>query len=428
MRLLVVTNLFWPDRGGGASVFSDLCFGLAERGHDVTVFTTHPYYPEWRRKSDDSPWRVRRETIRGVDVRRYGLFVPARPQSLVARLQLEASFFASLLRSLVPPRRFDAVMAFCPLVSAVAYAGVRRTLLREPLWLNIQDIPADAFASTGMSKSRRFDQFASAIQSLLFGRGDMASSISPTMVERVRTIIRPSTPIALFPNWLNDTLAAEVQALPAKANRPVRKAPVLLYAGNIGAKQGLRELCEKLHSLDLAFEFRVHGDGGEAANVRAFIEQSGDARFRFGPFLDEAGFARALHEADLFVITEKPGIGASFIPSKLIPCIATGTPIFAVCDRLSPLGREMAEGQLGLNIPWEDQESLAGQLHAFVSDEPAFHHCQQNCLERARIYTRAAALDRAEALLAELVAARGPARTDNVTAVPSQQRDAAYTR
>ena len=40
----MVTNLFHPDRGGGASVFSDLCYGLAERGHDVTVYAAYPYY------------------------------------------------------------------------------------------------------------------------------------------------------------------------------------------------------------------------------------------------------------------------------------------------------------------------------------------------------------------------------------------------
>ena len=51
MKLLVVTNLFHPDRGGGASVFSDMCYGLVERGHDVTVYGAYPYYPEWRNKS-----------------------------------------------------------------------------------------------------------------------------------------------------------------------------------------------------------------------------------------------------------------------------------------------------------------------------------------------------------------------------------------
>lgn len=41
IRLLVVVNVFYPDRGGGAAVFSDMCYALAERGIDVTVHSVH---------------------------------------------------------------------------------------------------------------------------------------------------------------------------------------------------------------------------------------------------------------------------------------------------------------------------------------------------------------------------------------------------
>lgn len=85
MKLLVITNLFHPDRGGGASVFSDLCFGLADKGWDVTVLTTYPYYPEWRRKEGCSPWRIERETLHRVDVWRHGIYVPANPSRLLPR-------------------------------------------------------------------------------------------------------------------------------------------------------------------------------------------------------------------------------------------------------------------------------------------------------------------------------------------------------
>ena len=90
--------------------------------------------------------------------------------------------------------------------------------------------------------------------------------------------------------------------------------------------------------------------GGRADDVRQWIEQSGDDRFTFGPFLDEAGFIRAIHASDLFVVTEKTGSGGSFIPSKLIPAISTGTPILAVCDREGPLGEEMHRARLGPHV------------------------------------------------------------------------------
>ena len=79
MKLLVVTMLYEPDCVGIAAIASDMCTGLAARGHDVTVYTTYPYYPEWQRKSPSNPWQVQDETVSGVKVRRHGLFIPSNP-------------------------------------------------------------------------------------------------------------------------------------------------------------------------------------------------------------------------------------------------------------------------------------------------------------------------------------------------------------
>src|SRR5690606_2625388 len=100
MKLLVITMLYEPDCVGIAAIASDMCAGLAERGHDVTVYTTYPYYPEWQRKTSDNVWRIREERLTDVRVRRHGLFVPRHPSRLLPRLAHELSFTLSLTRSL----------------------------------------------------------------------------------------------------------------------------------------------------------------------------------------------------------------------------------------------------------------------------------------------------------------------------------------
>src|SRR5262245_2312904 len=136
MRFLVISMLYEPDHAGIAPIATDLCQGLAARGHQVTVYTTYPFYPEWRRKSADGPWRVRREENAGVRVERYGLFVPSEPSRLLPRLLHELSFPFSLLRALWRGPRHDAVVVFCPLLGAVVFGALRTALRREPLWVN----------------------------------------------------------------------------------------------------------------------------------------------------------------------------------------------------------------------------------------------------------------------------------------------------
>jgi colanic acid biosynthesis glycosyl transferase WcaI len=409
MRLLVVTNLFHPDRGGGASVFSDMCYGLVQRGHDVTVYGAYPYYPEWQNKSGANLWRIGREEINGVKVRRFGMYLPKNPSKFIPRILFELSFLLSLLRSLFFFRRYDAVMLYCPVMGGVAYGAVRKLFYWEPTWLNVQDIPADAAAASGISKSwlsRSLGQFA---QSFLFNRANVWSTIAPKMIERLATLRRRNQPIHFVPNFLNGSMAEAIAGHAAKVGRAASRPVKLLYAGNIGKKQDLVKFCERLADAPLDFTFRIHGNGGEAGRVRDWVAQRNDPRFVFGEFLDERGFVAALFDADVFVITETPGVGASFIPSKLIPGMASGTPVVCVCDGQGPLGQEVREHGLGMTVEWPELETLWPRLQAVLDDPQQFAALQQNCLRRAQAYGRDPVVDHVERELLAMVRRPKPA-------------------
>jgi colanic acid biosynthesis glycosyl transferase WcaI len=408
MRILVVTNLFYPDRGGGASVFSDMCYGLAERGHEVTVYAAYPYYPEWKNKSQAQMWRVNRENLHGVDVRRFGMYLPKNPSKFLPRILFELSFMLNLMRSLLYFRRYDAVMIYCPVMSAVAYGAVRKLFYREPMWLNIQDIPADAAAASGISRNPLTKAFGNIVQSVLFNRADVFSTIAPKMVERVSSLRRRGQPVYFVPNYLNGSMAEAIAAHPTKLGRAAGRPLKLLYAGNIGKKQGLLEFCERLKAIDLDFTFRIHGDGGEAHATGEWIQSQNDPRFQFGEFLDERGFVAALFDADIFVITEKPGVGASFIPSKLIPCIATGTPVLSVCDAEGPLGQEVRQHDLGIVLEWEQFGELPAALARLADDPERLGTLQKNTLDRARTYGRGPIIDLVEKELQRLASGAMP--------------------
>jgi glycosyltransferase involved in cell wall biosynthesis len=402
----VVTNLFHPDRGGGASVFSDLAYGLAERGHDVTVYAAYPYYPEWKNKSGANLWRVSEERLHGLTVRRFGMYVPGDPSRLGPRLAFELSFAACLMRSLASRRRFDAVMVFCPMMGAVVYGAARKLVHREPTWLNVQDIPADAASASGISTGGFAQRIAQGTQTALFNRSDVWSTIAPKMVDRLEGLRRKGQPIHLVPNFLNGSMAEAIAGHAVKAGRPPRRPLRLLYAGNIGKKQDLLAFCKRLATTGADFEFRIHGDGGEAEGVRAWVEAGGDPRFAFGSFLSEPEYVAALFDTDVFVITERAGVGASFMPSKLIPCIGTGTPILGVCDREGPLGREIGEHGLGKVITWPQIDELEVQLEQLAGDATAFEAMQRAALARATAYSREHVIATVERELAVLASGR----------------------
>lgn len=396
MRLLVIVNVFEPDLGGGV-LFSDLCYGLAERGFDVTVRCAYSYYPEWRDKSGDNGFRIRVDTRRGVRIERFGLYIPRNPSSLPDRLAYESSFFASLMRRLPSRSDFDAMMVFCPLIGAVAYAAVARRLTGRPMWLNVQDVPAEAASAGGIGRGGWMVR----LQDALFNRADVWSTISPAMVGHLDVKRRRGQPLLYIPNWLHRSLGDHLARLPDKSGRAPSSPVRLLYSGNLGAKQNLLSLCRMLSESSAAFSFRIQAAGSAFDALRDWAAEANDHRFDVRDLSDEAGLARALHETDFAVVSERPDTGGSFIPSKIIPAFASATPVLAVCDEDSPLGREMEEHEPGPRFGWDELRGVPALLNSL--DASRYAEWQARAAARAHFYDRDGVLDTYARELREMV-------------------------
>ena len=214
LRLLVISHLFAPDVCGGAAIFSDMCYGLAQRNIDVTVRCGYPYYPEWKDKSGNNGIRIDCSVDQGVRIERYGMFIPRNPRSTWQRILYEGSFFLSLSRSLIRRSRFDAVIVFCPLAGSVAFAALHKLIHGTSVWLNVQDLPADAAAASKIVAARPARILLQAVQRWLFNRADLWSSISPVMVDRLHQLRDRRQPVIFLPNWLHQSIADRIRCIP----------------------------------------------------------------------------------------------------------------------------------------------------------------------------------------------------------------------
>lgn len=409
LRLLAIVNVVRPDLGGGV-LFSDLFEGLSERGVDVTVKCAYPYYPEWDDKSGRNGWRIEQTSEGGVTYLRHGLYIPRNPNSLKQRLIYEASFYLSLRRRMPRKGEFDAVMVFCPLVGAVAYAAAVRRKRKIPLLLNVQDLSAQAATAGGIaSRGGRLSGFLEWIQSRLFHRADMWTTISEGMIKQLERISQEDIPIRLLPNWMHASLEGELQqavSTPGDVRSPGLAPVRLLYSGNVGAKQDLVSFCRRMQRLPAEFHFRIQAAGSGMRELREWHASTRDRRFELAPLSDEAGLARSLVEADLYVVTERARSGNSFIPSKLIPAISAGTPILAVCDSDSPLGHEVITHRLGPQLSWETFLDLGAWPTDWSPASSSYQDWQAACKTRTGYYQRDTAIDRYLVVLEELAGSK----------------------
>ncbi len=235
----------------------------------------------------------------------------------------------------------------------------------------------------------------------------------------------PADTVHVLPNWLHDSLARHIREVGPKPQVGDRLLPAthplwpggssgvrLLYSGNVGSKQDLLAFCRRLAVTDTDFHLAVRTAGARAGELSDWIRSSGDDRFSIGDLMDEKGLAEALRDTDAYLITEKSGAGSSFVPSKLIPGLSSGTPILSICDPDGPLGREVREFDVGPALDWNDIAGpegavrLAHEVERLGSDSNAVRTWRRAAEHRADFYSREAALDRYEHFLRQIVMRR----------------------
>ncbi|CAN5133064.1 WcaI family glycosyltransferase [soil metagenome] len=379
-----MTNLFAPDELAGAALYTDMARNFRDAGHEVRVTTTFPYYPGWRLRPEDRGVEVREESFERMRVRRVGMHVPAAPTGR-GRMLSDASFLWSLVRrGKFRGWRPDVVVTACPMLSQCL---AQRFLYRGegvPRLIIVQDFVVDAALELGILKVPGIGGVLRAGERWALRSAATLSTISPEMLEKLAEKIGGDRRLLWTPNWIHSSLMREIECQES-AGQGRRERGQLLYSGNVGVKQALPEFVRVFRGISTGWQLRVQGAGTDKANLR---EGDGvdDGRVSFGEVSDEVGYVASLRRTSACLITQKAGVSANFLPSKLLPALATGTPVLAVCDAASPLGREVAEGGFGAVVAPGDGSGIEAVLRAWDDDPAALEALGQRAKERARRY------------------------------------------
>ena len=409
MKLQIVSNLFSPDELAGASLYTDLAVYLRDAGHDVRVTTTFSYYPAWQLSPEDHGIGVREEEIQGIPVRRVSMHVPQRPSGK-GRMLSDLSFLWSLLRR----GRFhnwqpDAVLTALPMLSQCLAQRFLYGFRGIPRLIIVQDFVVEAALELGILRIPGAAGLLHAIQRWALRSAKTITTISPIMLEKLKAQIGSDRRLLLIPNWIHQSLQAEIDKQGAKEHP--RKSLRLFYAGNLGVKQGLPDFLTQFKSAgvsDIGWHLDIFGGGGEAAKIK---EAAADIPgICLGSVLDEPSYVSHLLNTSACLVTQRSGIGANFLPSKLLPALATATPVLAVCDLSSPLAVEVIDGRFGEVVEPGNSEALKSCLDRWKRNPEMLNHMSKNAKIRAKIYHRDAVLPLYEQELRRLVSASTKSR------------------
>jgi colanic acid biosynthesis glycosyl transferase WcaI len=369
MKILIYGLNYAPELTGTGKYTAEMAEELIKRGHEVRVVCAPPYYPEWKVAKGYSHWGSRREWLNDVPVWRAPIWVPARPTGVKRMVHL-ASFAAASLPLLVAHAfwRPRVVMTIAPsmLNAPAALALARVTGARS--WLHIQDFEIDAAFDLGLLKNERVGRFALAAESALLRRFDVVSTISEKMVERAMRKGIPASNIFRLPNWVDtSTIYPLEDANPFRSELGIAEGvKVVLYSGNMGAKQGLEILAGAAaalaHRQDIVFVFC--GNGATKPQLQACCENLPNCRFI--PLQPLERLNELLNLADIHVLPQRGDAADLVMPSKLTGMFASGRAVVA----MARAGTELFDvvKPRGVVVPPENVEALASAIVSLAGD------------------------------------------------------------
>nr|WP_057928186.1 glycosyltransferase WbuB [Burkholderia ambifaria] len=376
MKILIYGINYAPELTGIGKYTAEMAETLVEKGHTVRVVCAPPYYPEWRVASGYPALRYSTEQRDGVALWRAPLWVPSRPSG-VRRIAHLASFALSSLPLMLRHAlwRPDVVVCIAPsLLNAPAGWLVAR-LTGAHAWIHIQDYEVDAAFSLGMLKGSLLKRAVLAVERTLLKRFDTVSTISGKMVEHaLRKGIQPSR-LVHFSNWA-DTHSIYPLKRPSELRSALYISPaatVVLYSGNMGAKQGLDILAEAAQRLvsrdNLVFVFCGNGP----ARAEILMRCGGLKNCRFIELQPIGRLNELLNLADIHVLPQRADAADLVMPSKLTGMFASGRAVIAMASPGTELHDVVAPR--GIVVPPGDPDTLAATIDALAA----------NATERARL-------------------------------------------
>ncbi len=203
MRVIVWGINYAPEFTGIAPHNVALCEFLYDRGHNVEMVTTFPYYPTWQKRPEDRGQLYRTDLIKGVPVHRCWHFVPMRVSAL-KRILHEASFiFTSTLRLLTLPRS-GCLRAGLAAASA-GRGGVAHRQDRSARHLSFMCRTCNRMRRSGWeccapdgSRGR-----STALESFAYKRAARVSGITRGMLVKFRRKGVPEEKLVYFPNAIS---------------------------------------------------------------------------------------------------------------------------------------------------------------------------------------------------------------------------------
>lgn len=369
MKFLLVTQYYPPETGACPPRIAGFARELVRMGHDVTVLTGFPNYPQGR-WHDSYAGRVRpclTETLEGALVRRVWL-LPDTRSSAWRRLGSYGSFMTMAVGSGLGLARPDVVVGTSGPMFAATAGMALAAIWRVPFVFDVRDIwPGLICEATGMSRNAGI-RALERLEMTMYRRAGAILAVTRGIVEDLESKGVSTGKITLLRNGVDTEVYRPLEVSKTQLRRKwgLPEGPTIaLYAGTVGLLQSLETLLEAAWGLEGVFVL-IAGEGPKRASIKEMA--AGMSNVAVLPNQPEEKIVELMNAADVGVNpnTAVP-INRKAMGVKSYAYMACGLPYLignsGECEAYNE------EARAGLCVPPEDVKATREAL-LFFRDNP----------------------------------------------------------
>lgn len=360
LKILIVTQYFWPEN----MRINDLAEGFISRGHEVTVLTGLPNYPEgdvfpeYRKNPGDY------SEYAGAKIVRIPMLARGKRSVTLALNYLTFFLSASTLGAYRLRRKeYDAVFVYAvsPILAAIPAIVIGR-LKKAPVFVWVLDLWPETLSAVGVLRNERMLGLVGKVVSWIYNRTDYLLLQSHGFMDSVQKYctrhIEPER-LVYFPSWAEDDFSGP-KAVESELITADPAVFTVIFAGNIGESQDFPAVLKAVEELqnELPVRWVIVGDG----RMSDWLSEQVQARDLANVLLlgrhPLEKMPALFSTADALLVSLKTNeVFAKTIPGKVQAYLASGRPIIAMID--GEAARVVEESGAGMACGSGDAVGLA---------------------------------------------------------------------
>jgi glycosyltransferase involved in cell wall biosynthesis len=368
--LLVLSQVFVPDPASVGQHMADVAFEMARRGHRVLVYASARGY------ENPSVKYPKRETLHGVEIRRFGMASFGKRNLLIRALGTASFMIQAIWVVLTTPRLGGIFFSTSPPLIGIA-SVIGKWIRRVPIAYWAMDLNPDQLIAMGkITRTSLTARVLETANRLILRNSALVVALDRFMADRLRPRVKDvDRKMIILPPWPHET---HVAPLPHSENAFRAKhglGPdtfVVMYSGNHSPANPLRTL------LDAILHFKNHprlrfffvGGGQGKKEVEAFASEHAVANIVSLPYQPLTELRYSLSAADVHVVS----LGADMVgivhPCKIYGAMTVGRPILFLGPRPSHVSDILDETPIGTHVSHGDVSTCVAAIQAFLDAPP----------------------------------------------------------